>query len=136
MATEVGGLISLYRLRLLPEGRVGTFIRNSPSAGAFDAGRMVGFVYSSRFDPNTLEIEDLFVERYWKDKGVGSLLLQSLESQALQEGCHSIAAMTGVRAGSKGHLAADICFYEAQGFSADESTSKTTKRMIKRIYQA
>ena len=62
--------------------KVKSALRNYPSKIAEKEGSLIGFVYCRKFAPDILEIDNLFVNEEFRDRGLGSSLLAELESQA------------------------------------------------------
>ncbi|MDY7095180.1 MAG: GNAT family N-acetyltransferase [Acidobacteriota bacterium] len=57
-------------------------IAEYPSAVAVDHGRVVGFVYSDRFAPDLLVLNNLLVAAAYRGQGVGARLLEYVEKTA------------------------------------------------------
>ena len=48
-------------------------------------GNMVGFVYCRKFAPDILEIDNLFVNEEFRNRRIGSTLLQAIEDEAVKQ---------------------------------------------------
>jgi GNAT superfamily N-acetyltransferase len=58
-----------------------SLLKEFPATVAFDGVKMIGFAVTNRFAPDILELANIFVSAEFRNKNIGSFLLNFLESQ-------------------------------------------------------
>lgn len=62
----------------------------------YDGSTMVGIGAIKAYSPSALEIKRMFVTPAYRNKGVGSIILNELENWGKEMGCHQFILETGV----------------------------------------
>jgi GNAT superfamily N-acetyltransferase len=84
--SDLDAIAQLYRTQLGREpdlARIGQYLEEFPSAIAEVAGfGIVAFAFTTRFAPDILELANILVDANWRNRAIGSQLLELIEDLA------------------------------------------------------
>ena len=85
--TDLDDIIQLFQQetgRALNKNRLLEEVKNFPSLIIKISSELVGFIYSTKFAPDILEIMNLYISKYHRSHGLGRKLLEEFEKVALK----------------------------------------------------
>ncbi len=121
---EISSLHEFEYQRLANKNRIEEYIKDYPSVACEKGDRIVGFILSTRFAPDILELANVVVSKDERNKKIGSKLLVTFENIALKAGWNSIILVNSTGYGGKDFPRA-TGFYYRHGYKIVHSTEKT-----------
>lgn len=82
---DTKAIATLYWQEMLNEDRIiaiGHRISQFPAFVAEVDNQIIGFAYTEQIAPDVLELDNLYVHEIFRNRGIGSLLLNALEAKA------------------------------------------------------
>lgn len=127
ISDDAEAIVSLFKDisdKQLDAKRIENCIDEYPSVLATNGTKLVGFVYSSSFAPDVLELLNIAVLEAYRDTGIGSMMLGELEEQASQE-YRAIILVNSVLYPSRKPKKLASEFYLKNGYNLVHTTGNT-----------
>ncbi|WP_179953131.1 GNAT family N-acetyltransferase [Desulfobotulus mexicanus] len=124
---DTTAIVNLFRDisdKELDAQRIESCIDKYPSVLALRGAKLVGFIYSSSFAPDILELLNIAVLEAQRDSGVGSMMLSELERQSSQK-YRAIILVNSVLYPSKKTKKLASNFYLKNGYNLVHTTGST-----------
>jgi len=125
---DATAIVSLFRDiadKELDVKKVEGCIDEYPSVLAISGAKLVGFVYSSSFAPDILELLNIAVLEAHRDSGIGSMMLSEIETQASQQ-YRAVILVNSVLYASRKPKKLAGNFYLKNGYKLVHTTGSTT----------
>ena len=100
-------------------------LKQYPAFNAFLDRKIVGFVNTKRFAPDILEITNLYVAQPYQGRGIGSQLLQGLETYCKKTQWKALILVNSQLYENKDGKGLAQNFYEKNGYQLSFKTSDT-----------
>ncbi|MGH9917969.1 MAG: GNAT family N-acetyltransferase [Nitrososphaerales archaeon] len=111
--------------------RIQKLMTEFPAAVAENGEEIVGFVYTTDFAPDILELANIVVKRGWRNRGLGHRLIELVESAA-QSQFEAVILVNSMLYPIVGDKWPATRFYEAQGYEILFETSES-RMFMKRL---
>jgi GNAT superfamily N-acetyltransferase len=121
---EIYDLYRRYLAREPNEARIALYVSEFPSAVLTDASRVVGFVFTTDFAPDILELANILIDSDYRNQGSGERLIRYVEENAAPK-FRAIILVNSVLYPSIGVKRLATTFYKRLGYEIIAATKDT-----------